>query len=45
MGTKVIFWDSHLLDNNNKHAPQVHEIIFLFKMYIVFVMIQMIQHE
>ncbi len=32
MGTKVISWGKHLLNKNNYHAPEVHEIIFLFKM-------------
>jgi hypothetical protein len=40
MGTKVIFWGRHLLNKNNNHAPEMHEIIFLFKMYMIFVMIQ-----
>jgi len=40
MGTKVIFWGRHLLNKNNYHAPEVHEIIFLFKMYMIFVRIQ-----
>jgi hypothetical protein len=34
MGTKVISWGKHLLNKNNYHAPKVHEIIFLFKMYL-----------
>jgi hypothetical protein len=40
MGIKVIFWGRHLLNNNNNHAPKVHEIIFLFKVYMIFVMIR-----
>jgi hypothetical protein len=38
MGTKVIFWGRHLLNKNNIH--EVHEIIFMFKMYMSFLMIQ-----
>jgi hypothetical protein len=40
MGTKVILWGRHLLNKNNYHALEVHEIIFLFKMYMIFVIIQ-----
>ncbi len=40
MSTKVISWGRHLLNKNNYHAPKVHEIIFLFKMYMSFVIIQ-----
>jgi hypothetical protein len=40
MGTKVIFWGTHLLNKNNNHAHEVHEIIFLFNMYMIFVMIR-----
>jgi hypothetical protein len=40
MGIKVIYWGRHLLNKNNYHAPKVHEIIFLFKMYMSFGIIQ-----
>jgi hypothetical protein len=33
-------WGRHLLNKNNNHAPEVHEISFLFKMYISFVIFQ-----
>ncbi len=39
IGTNTIFWGRHLLNKNNNHAYEVHEIIFLFKMYMFFVMI------
>jgi hypothetical protein len=28
----LVMWGRHLLNKNNYHAPEVHEIIFLFKM-------------
>ncbi len=40
VGTKVISWGRQLLNKNNNHAPEVHEILFLFKMYISFVIFQ-----
>jgi hypothetical protein len=40
MGTKVIFWGRHFLNKNNNHAHEVHEIIFLFKKYMIIIMIQ-----
>jgi hypothetical protein len=30
----------NLLNKNNNHAPEVHEILFLFKMYISSVIFQ-----
>jgi hypothetical protein len=33
-------WGRHLLNKNNNHAHEVHEIIFLFKMYMSFVIFQ-----
>jgi hypothetical protein len=40
VSTKVISWGRQLLNKNNNHAHEVHEIIFLFKMYINFVIFQ-----
>ncbi len=40
VGTKVISWGKQLLNKNNNHAPKVHEIIFLLKMHISFVIFQ-----
>ncbi len=37
---KFFFWGRHLLNKNNNHALEVHGIIFLFKMYMIFVMIR-----
>jgi hypothetical protein len=34
------FLGKHLLNTNNNQTPKVHEIIFLFKMYVIFVMIR-----
>jgi hypothetical protein len=33
-------WGRHLLNKNNYHALEMHEIIFLFKMYMNFVIIE-----
>jgi len=40
MNIKVNFFGRHILNNNNNQTPKMHEIIFLFKMYMIFVMIQ-----
>jgi hypothetical protein len=40
MCIKVIFWGRHLLNKNNNHALEVHEIIFLFERYIIIGMIE-----
>ncbi len=40
MSTEVIFLGRHISNKNNNQAPEVHEIIFLFKIYMIFVIIQ-----
>jgi hypothetical protein len=40
MNTEVIFLGRHISNKNNNQTLEVHEIIFLFKMYMIFVIIQ-----
>jgi len=40
MNIEVIFLGRHISNKNNNQTLKVHEIIFLFKMYMIFVIIQ-----